>query len=60
MWFHRKKIIVTPEWGDKKAPKYINSPETPIFSKGQLLFNLDLANKEIKEQKDFHSGRRTA
>ena len=51
--FTGRKLVVTPEWGDKKAPNYINSPETPIFSKGQLLFNFHLANKEIKEQKDF-------
>ena len=44
---------MTPEWGEKKAPKYINSPETPIFLKGQLLFNLHLANKEISEESDF-------
>ncbi|NBU86637.1 MAG: DNA primase, partial [Verrucomicrobia bacterium] len=51
--FTGRKLSVTPEWGDKKAPKYVNSPETPIFLKGQLLFNLDLANKAINEQKDF-------
>ena len=51
--FTGRKLKVTPEWGDKKAPKYINSPETPIFLKGQLLFNFHLANKEITEEKDF-------
>jgi DNA primase len=51
--FTGRKLSVTPEWGDKKAPKYVNSPETPIFHKGQLLFNLDLANKEINENNDF-------
>ena len=51
--FTGRKLLVTPEWGDKKAPKYINSPETPIFLKGQLLFNLHLANKEISEESDF-------
>lgn len=51
--FTGRKLSVTPEWGEKKAPKYVNSPETPIFHKGQLLFNLDLANKEINENKDF-------
>ena len=51
--FTGRKFSVTPEWGEKKAPKYVNSPETPIFLKGQLLFNLDLANKAINEQKDF-------
>ena len=51
--FTGRKLSVTPEWGEKKAPKYVNSPETPIFLKGQLLFNLDLANKALNEQKDF-------
>lgn len=30
-------------------PKYLNSPETPIFHKGNLLFNLHLARKEIRK-----------
>ena len=51
--FTGRKLELTPEWGNKKAPKYVNSPETPIFLKGQLLFNLDLANKAINDQKDF-------
>ncbi len=51
--FTARKLSLTPEWGEKKAPKYVNSPETPIFSKGELLFNHDLANKEINEQTDF-------
>jgi len=51
--FTARKLSVTPEWGDKKSPKYVNSPETPIFLKGQLLFNLHLANKEISEERDF-------
>ncbi len=34
---------------DKKAgPKYLNSPETPIYSKGKVLFNLDLAKEAIR------------
>tara|TARA_B100001093_G_scaffold123627_1_gene116211 strand:+ start:2669 stop:4531 length:1863 start_codon:yes stop_codon:yes gene_type:complete len=51
--FTARKLSVTPEWGEKKSPKYINSPETVIFQKGELLFNLHLANKAIKEKKDF-------
>ena len=51
--FTARKLSITPEWGEKKAPKYINSPETPIFRKGELLFNMDLANKEINQDKDF-------
>ena len=33
----------TLETGDKAGAKYINSPETPLYSKGQVLFNLDKA-----------------
>lgn len=51
--FTARKLSLTPEWGDKKAPKYVNSPETNIFKKGELLFNHDLANKEIDEKSDF-------
>ena len=51
--FTARELSVTPTWGDKKPPKYINSPETPIFLKGDLLFNLHQANKEINENKEF-------
>ena len=51
--FTARKLSVTPEWGDKKAPKYINSPETTIFQKSQILFNLHLANKALKAGQDF-------
>ena len=34
--------------GDKAGPKYINSPETPLYSKGQVLFNLDKAKAQIR------------
>lgn len=33
------------------SPKYLNSPETPIFHKGNLLFNLHLARKEIRKER---------
>jgi DNA primase len=51
--FTARKLSQTPEWGERKSPKYVNSPETPIFEKGNLLFNLHLANKEISEEKEF-------
>ena len=32
---------------DDSKPKYLNSPETPIFNKRRLLFAMDLAHKAI-------------
>jgi DNA primase len=34
---------------EKAGPKYLNSPETGIYSKGRVLFNLDLAKEWIKK-----------
>jgi DNA primase len=34
---------------EKAGPKYLNSPETPIYSKSKVLFNLDLAKEWIRK-----------
>ncbi|HEY7097028.1 MAG TPA: CHC2 zinc finger domain-containing protein [Terriglobales bacterium] len=34
---------------EKAGPKYLNSPETPIYSKSRVLFNLDLAKDGIRQ-----------
>jgi len=39
----------TLETGEKAGPKYINSPETPLYTKGQVLFNLDKARTAIRQ-----------
>lgn len=36
---------------DDDVPKYVNSPESPLFNKSSELFNLDLAKDTIKKQK---------
>jgi DNA primase len=33
---------------DEKTPKYLNSPETALYSKGQVLFNLDKAKSAMR------------
>ena len=35
--------------GDDKTPKYINSPETPIFTKGRIFYGLDKSKRAILE-----------
>ncbi|MFB1080638.1 DNA primase [Jeotgalibacillus sp. JSM ZJ347] len=40
--------IITPE---KNEPKYLNSPETPLFQKNTLLFNFHRARGQIRKEK---------
>lgn len=34
---------------DDDGPKYLNTPETPIYKKSQVLYGLDLARREISK-----------
>ncbi|MBN1155946.1 DNA primase [candidate division KSB1 bacterium] len=35
---------------DPQQPKYLNTSDTPVFQKGNLLFNLNLARDQIRKQ----------
>ena len=37
------------EGDDQNGPKYLNSPETPIFRKGQTLYGLHLARRAMRQ-----------
>lgn len=53
---HRGKVVgmagrVIPGYSDEKdSPKYINSPETPIYHKSHVLYGLYEAKKDIKDR----------
>jgi DNA primase len=39
---------VLPQLADQRSAKYINSPETPLFSKSRELYGLDFARDQFK------------
>ena len=51
--FTARQTDRTPEDDPAREAKYVNSPETPIFTKGNLLFNLDRARTAVGEGKPF-------
>ncbi len=51
--FTARQTDLTPEDDPAKDAKYVNSPETPIFTKGNLLFNLDRARSHVGDGKPF-------
>jgi DNA primase len=42
---------VLPEIGSTNPGKYVNSPETPLFTKSKLLYGLDVAREAIRKEK---------
>ena len=51
--FTARQTEITPDDDPAKEAKYVNSPETPVFTKGNLLFNLDRARSNAGEGKPF-------
>ncbi len=51
--FTARQTDLTPQDDPAHEAKYVNSPETPIFSKSNLLFNLDRARAHVGEGKPF-------
>jgi DNA primase len=41
---------VGPEAENKEVPKYVNTPETPVYNKSRLLYGLDKAKEAIKKE----------
>jgi DNA primase len=51
--FTARQTDLTPEDDPAREAKYVNSPETPIFTKGNLLFNLDRARTAVGDSHPF-------
>ncbi|RRJ98853.1 DNA primase [Opitutaceae bacterium TAV3] len=51
--FTARQTDLTPKDEPSYEAKYVNSTETPIFTKGHLLFNLDRARQHAKDGQPF-------
>jgi DNA primase len=43
---------ILPQWADDKSAKYINSPETRLFSKSEQLYGLHLARDVVSRRRE--------
>lgn len=43
------RLLASTSATNKSLPKYLNSPETPVFKKGEILYNIDLAKKPARD-----------
>jgi DNA primase len=39
------------DWVDREGPKYLNSPESPIYDKSRVLYGLPLARDDIRKRR---------
>jgi len=51
--FTARQLEQTPNDDPAREAKYVNSPETPIFHKGSVLFGIDHARKYLKAGDNF-------
>jgi DNA primase len=51
--FTARQLPQTPEDDPAREAKYVNSPETPIFHKGRILFGMDHARTHLKDGGSF-------
>ena len=51
--FTARQTDLTPQDDPAREAKYVNSPETPVFTKGNLLFNLDRARTQVGDGRPF-------
>jgi len=51
--FTGRQLDITPADDPAREAKYVNSPETPIFTKGKILFNFDRSRKHARDGAPF-------